>query len=303
MRWHEIINESTRPSWLGMDNPGGEWLERAKEKCRQDPRGIKGNSTGYTKKSIKVLLDKLISVAGYNGEHKFRHLSSPKRDALLKSVDATGFDNRDFPILIGVGVDGTPYIMEGNHRTSVAFNEGKQFIWAAVQWYGGSESLDGEWSPAALQRDWDKLESRKAIDEAFDAKEVEWQSDHKFAFDILNTHYFAEFIPNSQMPGHYHFAFGASYDDNGQKMMSTGNTGNMGRSAVHVLAHVVSGIEEFLRREQPQGVEFTADKEINKADLYLAMAKRLKSRTSALGYRVGYEEDSMFGTFFIEPRE
>lgn len=300
MRYRELILESKKPSWLGLDNPGGEWLERAKEKCESSPIGIRGNPTGYTKKAILIQTNDLMMVKGRNGEHQFRTTSS-KFDALQTKVDAEGFNNKEFPILVEINYQGVPYISEGNHRTAVAYMDGIPAIWAMVQWYGGSESLDGEWSPESLHKKWAAISS-KPIDEAFDAREVEWIDDETFTFAVNDVSYTAKFVPNSQMPGHYIFIFAAKYrDEEGKMVGSIGNTGLMGHSAIHVLSHIVTGLETFLTKNKPNSVEFTADKTDNKHSLYLAMAKRLKKRVTKLGYRVWAEEDNTVGSFGIEP--
>lgn len=303
MRWHEIVQESSKPGWFGLDNPGGEWLERAQEKCRTDPKGIRGNSTGYTKRPIKVLVDKLISVKGFNDEHTFRHLPGHKRDQLLKSVDEKGFDNREHPILVAINVDGQPYIMEGNHRTAVAHMESKPYIWANVQWYGGSEALEGEWSPATLQRDWETLQSRKAIDETFEAKKVEWKTfgptGAAFNFTVGDQQFYGMFEPNSQIEGNFHFAF-VSLANGRQTGSRVDNTGLQGPRSLQVFGYVVSALEEFLDKISPESVTFGADKAAGKDDLYMAMAKRLKPRAVSLGYRIAYEEKYGAGYFTLE---
>lgn len=142
-----------RPNWLGIDNPGGEWLDRAKEKSAEHRTGTAKNPTAYTKRPILLEVEKLIDAPGANGEHNSRleRRSTGKLARITEGVEKSGkFDTLRYPVLVGIDYRGQPVIFEGNHRTAYAYLNGVKGVWANVQWYAGSEVIEGEWSPQML---------------------------------------------------------------------------------------------------------------------------------------------------------
>jgi len=124
---------------IGVDNPGGEWLERTRIRVRES--GVLGPATAYTKKLVRFRPSDLIGIEGRNGENP--KPGQPKFDALDKAVLAEGFKADEHPILISVDAGGKPWIMEGNNRIAVAHAHNAPYVSAQVQWHSGGELIDG----------------------------------------------------------------------------------------------------------------------------------------------------------------
>jgi hypothetical protein len=124
------------------DNPGGDWLERARQKAfvGEDSlakKGLRGNPT-KTVVGIKVPVEDIKNLPGAMDE-----IPAPgqvKYDALKRSVEEKGFTDQN-PILIRVNPNGEAYIMEGNNRVKIASEHDVKEITAEIQFIAGGEEV------------------------------------------------------------------------------------------------------------------------------------------------------------------
>jgi len=134
-----------RVAGIGYDNPGGEWLERQRERTSD---GRLGATTAYTKDVVEFDPNDLAGIPGRNGERPAP--GQPKYDNLMESVEREGWKGAESPILISIDKDGNPFIMEGNNRVAVARALGEK-VSARVQWHTGGELADGPLTPAKVR--------------------------------------------------------------------------------------------------------------------------------------------------------
>jgi hypothetical protein len=146
------------PPQLNIDNPAGTWLEgkikRAQEdKADAEPDTYKanlGNSagvTGWFEKPLNLDPKMLAKFKGAMGEEKIR-TSSPKLKRLQKDIAKEGY--KPEAILIHVREDGTPFIVDGNHRVAEAAASGRQSIPVEIKYLRGAEAVDGPLNPSIL---------------------------------------------------------------------------------------------------------------------------------------------------------
>lgn len=116
-----------------------------------------------------------------------------------------------------------------------------------------------------------------------EAVEYSWPYDTSAKFKVDGMQYNIEFLPlsNSKKDG-YEVEFSAVH---GPRFT---NSGLMGSSAIQVFGTVISAIEDFIRRENPDILYFTGDKSQNRVDLYSKLLKRREDELADLGYSIDY---------------
>lgn len=144
---------------LYIDNPGGDWLQRKLEAAQEDYRTAPlGSSrrnigasdiTGYFKTALDLSPDLLKDLPGALGEEAWRE-TSVKLENLEKRIREQGYEPS--PILINVREDGTPFIVEGNHRVAEALKSGRTSIPVELRYLRGAEDAEGPLSLTRLQR-------------------------------------------------------------------------------------------------------------------------------------------------------
>ena len=142
---------------LRTDNPGGNWLESKKRWSREAMANAEpgtytanlgiSNVTGYFSDPVALNPKALSGVKGATGEESYRE-SSPKLNQLKEAIAAEGYNPS--PILIHVREDGTPFIVEGNHRVAEAIQSGRKSIDAEIKYLRGAEEVDGPLNPEKL---------------------------------------------------------------------------------------------------------------------------------------------------------
>jgi hypothetical protein len=140
------------PNKFTEDIPSEDWLEGKIEDVidRGTNRyGVprRGSVTGYFDSNLELPLDKTKSLKGANGEDVVG-LKQDKVDELAKVLEEGGELD---PPLVGVHHDGTPYILEGNHRIAASQQAGVP-IKVEVKYFDGGQrkAIDG-WKPEQLK--------------------------------------------------------------------------------------------------------------------------------------------------------
>jgi len=129
--------------------------------------GGEDKTTAYIRgsKTVKFHPSELINFPGAMGEHRFRHkgVRPPskrmreevppsqyynKLEALKERIKKEGY-NPD-PIHIKVREDGTPFIIEGNHRLQEAFDSDRDFIEVQLEYIRGGEEANGPLHPEKI---------------------------------------------------------------------------------------------------------------------------------------------------------
>ena len=140
------------PSSFKEDIPSEEWLEGKIEDVIE--RGVNrygvprtGSVTGSFDSTLELPLDKTKGLKGANGED-VAGLNQDKVDELAKVLEDGGELD---PPLVGVHHDGTPYILEGNHRIAASQQAGVP-IKVEVKYFDGGQrkAIDG-WKPEQLK--------------------------------------------------------------------------------------------------------------------------------------------------------
>jgi hypothetical protein len=146
------------PPQLNIDNPAGTWLEGKIERAQEDKADAEpdtykanlGNSagvTGWFEKPLNLDPKMLAKFKGAMGEEKIRTFS-PKLKRLQKDIAKEGY--KPEAILIHVREDGTPFIVDGNHRVAEAAASGRQSIPVEIKYLRGAEAVDGPLNPSIL---------------------------------------------------------------------------------------------------------------------------------------------------------
>lgn len=150
------VIQTTKPT-LKTDNPGGQWLASKQRAAKtimdeSDPNTYGknlGNTviTGYFEKPIALDPKALKDIAGAAGEEAYR-TDSPKLTGLKDSIKTEGY--KPTPIMIHVRDDGTPFIVEGNHRLAEALESGRESIDVEIKYLRGGETAQGLLNPDNL---------------------------------------------------------------------------------------------------------------------------------------------------------
>ena len=139
-----------------VSNPGGDWLDNkvlraAESRGAAEPGTYNYNlgsgATTGTISSASLNPQALKDVAGSMGEEAFRE-SGEKLARLEASIAAEGY--QPSTILIHVREDGTPFVVEGNHRLAEAIKSGRSSIDVEIQYRNGAEDADGLLKPGSL---------------------------------------------------------------------------------------------------------------------------------------------------------
>ncbi len=140
------------PNKFTEDIPSEDWLEGKIEDAVERgtnrygvPRS--GSQTGGFDTPVKLPLDKTKGLKGANGEEVVG-LNQENVDKLAKELTEKGsFDN---PVVVGVMHDGTPYVLEGNHRLAASQQAGIP-VDVEVRYFDGGQrkAVDG-WKPKDL---------------------------------------------------------------------------------------------------------------------------------------------------------
>ena len=139
------------------DNPGGGWLERAKDRAEErmknssretaSSRGITGSTTGYFNKNLRLPTSYLRRLPGAMGEERYRAAGSKLKRLEDEVGHPDNFNSKDHPILIGVNQEGQAHIVEGNHRVAYADKHGISHVHAEVKYFNGGEEVEGNHHP------------------------------------------------------------------------------------------------------------------------------------------------------------
>jgi hypothetical protein len=116
----------------------------------------------YDKKPVSLSLEQLKDIPGASGEERFR--ADPeafggvgKYGPLRESIKRKGYQDYEGnplttdPITLEVNSKGEAVIAEGNHRLAEAIESGRDSIPVHIQYYGGSENIEGPYNPDRLQ--------------------------------------------------------------------------------------------------------------------------------------------------------
>lgn len=119
-----------------------------------------------------------------------------------------------------------------------------------------------------------KIKLKEAVD-------YRWVYDTSAQFKVGNMDYNADFIPiNGSDDSKYDLEFSAVH---GPRFA---NSKMMGQSSIQVFGTIIQIAKDFIQREKPQMIRFTADKDENRIDLYTKLLNKFKSELSSLGYSV-----------------
>ncbi|MFZ4600229.1 MAG: hypothetical protein ACOYNN_16440, partial [Terrimicrobiaceae bacterium] len=129
------------------DIPSEKWLKEKIEisneygkKPSGAPRSY-GSVTGYFSRNIMIPVEELVKVKGENQEQQ--NIRQKDLDAIKKIMSESGRlpqekDSDEIP-LIAVAQDGTPYIIEGNHRIMAAKDLGFKYLPVEIKYFNGAE--------------------------------------------------------------------------------------------------------------------------------------------------------------------
>lgn len=134
------------------DIPSEDWLEGKIEDAIErgtNQYGVprSGSQTGGFDTPVKLPLDKTKGLKGANGEEVVG-LNQESVDKLAKELTEKG--SFDTPVVVGVMHDGTPYVLEGNHRLAASQQAGIP-VDVEVRYFDGGQrkAVDG-WKPKDL---------------------------------------------------------------------------------------------------------------------------------------------------------
>lgn len=113
-----------------------------------------------------------------------------------------------------------------------------------------------------------------------EAADIKWDWEFGGSFKVGKMIYVVNFI---QIPGKensYEFEFSPTH---GSRF---GNTGEMGQSSIQVFSTVLNALNEFLEKQQPDLVHFTASIADDRGNLYTKLVNKNLSKITSLGYKV-----------------
>jgi hypothetical protein len=146
-----VENKDDAPKFR-TDNPGGDWLKHKQADADKDTlrHGLRGGTTGYFSKNLRLPVAVLHHLPGAMGEEKFRDdPKKPKAANVEKQIGhPSKFDSEKHPIMVGVNHKGHAYVMEGNHRLAYAKRHKISHIHTELKYYNGGEDVkDGTLPP------------------------------------------------------------------------------------------------------------------------------------------------------------
>jgi hypothetical protein len=165
-------DDESRPRFRRHSAPDG-WLRdklEASDKIRSNPDlffndnvtkdargarrigGDEGITASYTK-DVHLPPEMLIEIQGASGEGGHRGLSgNQKLEDLRESIAKEGYNIEGRPILVKVREDGTPFVVEGNHRLFEAWSSNRPTIPVSLEYKRGGEEAEGPLSPGRIER-------------------------------------------------------------------------------------------------------------------------------------------------------
>ena len=165
-------DDESRPRFRRHSAPDG-WLREkleASDKIRSNPDlffndnvtedalgarrlgGDEGITASYTK-DVHLPPEMLIETQGSSGEGGHRGLpGNVKLEDLRESIAKEGYNIEGRPILVKVREDGTPFVVEGNHRLFEAWSSNRPTIPVSLQYKRGGEEAEGPLSPGRIER-------------------------------------------------------------------------------------------------------------------------------------------------------
>ena len=148
----ETPEATPAPNKFTEDIPSEYWLEGKIEDAIErgtNQYGVprSGSQTGGFDTPVKLPLDKTKGLKGANGEEVVG-LNQENVDKLAKELTKKG--SFDTPVVVGVMHDGTPYVLEGNHRLAASQQAGIP-VDVEVRYFDGGQrkAVDG-WKPKDL---------------------------------------------------------------------------------------------------------------------------------------------------------
>ena len=165
-RTREVTKEERKRAGFRTDNPGGDWLTHVRERAQkllEEESLYTGAVTMYAQPVMMSPAD-LIGIKGARGEEERLGLYGEENDRVMALADDMlkhGFDERSAP-LVSIEFDGTPRIIEGNHRIRASYLAGMKKIPVWINYKAGSESIlapDHELHPDNITRKAMVLES------------------------------------------------------------------------------------------------------------------------------------------------
>lgn len=123
-----------------------------------------------------------------------------------------------------------------------------------------------------------KIKLKEAVD-------YRWVYDTSATFKVGNMSYNADFIPFNGGDGdQYDLEFSAVH---GPRFS---NSNMMGQSSVQVFGTVIQIAKDFIEKQHPEMIRFTADKDENRIDLYTKLLNKFKSELNSLGYGINISD-------------
>jgi len=144
--WQRIENAG---GTFSVDNPGGDWLARTREDAAAQlaKNPVRGRAQGKRTGTIRhkeFPVSELIDIPGLRDEQNY--IRKGNVDRLASDMAENGF-KEDMTPMVAVGMDGQPYILEGNHRIRAAAQAGLKTIPIEIAYYAGGEQVPGRLSP------------------------------------------------------------------------------------------------------------------------------------------------------------
>ena len=140
---YEQIGKQDAELKFKSDIPSEKWL---KEKIKisneygKKPSGAPrsyGSITGYFSRNILLPVEELAKVKGENQEQQ--NIRQKDLDAIKKIMSESGRLPKDDIPLVAVAQDGTPYIIEGNHRIMAAKDLNFKYLPVEIRYFNGAE--------------------------------------------------------------------------------------------------------------------------------------------------------------------
>lgn len=152
------LNEITQPK-LRTDNPGGRWLQGKIDAAKEygpneHGRPHLGTVTGSFGKPVHLPVSILKNIPGSSGEQQ--NVRQGDLDWLIDYMGKTDklplMDNgEEYAPFVAVAYDGSPWVMEGNHRIMAADALGWKILPVELRYFNGAEDIDGPLHPDKLK--------------------------------------------------------------------------------------------------------------------------------------------------------
>lgn len=146
---------------LIVDNPGGEWLAKKQEQCRNEPKNqygapsFFGAVTAVFNRSVLLPVSLVARVHGIMGEQSRTReddLAWLKKEMGENNRLPLGNSGRQYSPFIMVDYTGMPWANEGNHRIKAAKALGWEYIPIELRYFSGGEEATGAFSPEKIRQ-------------------------------------------------------------------------------------------------------------------------------------------------------